>query len=566
MNNLFLTLLETALVLALYYFAYVFFLRNEKNFVLNRFYLLFALLFSVIYPFIRIKFTIETAAIPQLLQTNIAAMVLPEIIVSANNTGSSLNFSMFDILRNIYFAGIVIFAILFFVKIFNVLRMIIFAKKERQNDIFIIKTKQNYAPFSFFNFVVIPENQYDKSEEATIIFHEKKHIAQLHSLDLIFYEIIKILQWFNPFIWLYNRELRSIHEYIADEAVIANGTAQNDYFSLLMFNQIGCQTSKIGNNFNILLIKKRIFMLTNSKTKNVRMLRLIPAMLVTAALLMSQVSLAQKPKSVSQKVENQPVAENDTVSRQDILYIVDGKEVDMYFVNRIDPNDIEAVTVLKESTSVELYGEKGKNGVILITLKKPIDDEDIPKNAVYVVDGKVVADISNLKEDNIRVMDIYTGGGVRQEHIAQYGEKAKNGVVIITQKTAEDREKEWERYKKGTEDEIFPQPEVKPEFKGGQSELMEFLTQNVNYPKIAHENGVDGKIYIRFVVEKDGSVSNVEWLSTNLEKGKMRDAVKALEEEAMRVSKLTSGKWTAGQNNGKPVRCEFVLPITFVLK
>ena len=496
-----LILLETALVLALYYFVYVFFLRNEKNFVLNRFYLLFALLFSVIYPFIRIKFTIEMEAIPQFLQTNIAAMMLPEIIVSANNTGSSLNISFFDILRNTYFIGVVIFTILFFVKIFNVCRIIIFAKKERQDGIYIIKTKQNYAPFSFFNFVVIPENQYDKNEEATIIFHEKKHIAQLHSLDLIFYEIIKILQWFNPFIWLYNRELRSIHEYIADEAVIANGTATNDYFSLLMFNQIGCSTSKIGNNFNIILIKKRIFMLTNSKSKKVRMLRLIPAMLVTAALLMSQVSLAQKPKNVLQKVENQPVAQDDTVSRQDVLYIVDGKEVDMYFINRLKPDDISSTTVLKNETAVELYGEKGKNGVILITLKTP---EEKKKAAEH--------EAERLKQD------------------------------------------------------IFVKPEVEAQFKGGQSELMEFLTKNVKYPKIAQENGVDGKINIRFVIEKDGSVSNIEWLSTNLERNKKKEAVKALEEEAMRVVKLTSGKWIAGKNNGKPVRCEFVLPINFVLK
>jgi TonB family protein len=254
------------------------------------------------------------------------------------------------------------------------------------------------------------------------------------------------------------------------------------------------------------------------------------------------------------------------MSRQDILYIVDGKEVDMYFINRIDPSDIESTTVLKEKTAVELYGEKGKNGVILITMKKPIDDKDVPKNAVYVVDGKVVTDISNLKDDDIRVMDIYTDGGVRKEHIAQYGEKAQNGVVFITLKTDEDRRKEWERLKIGTADEISTNPEVMPEFKGGQKELMEFLNKNVEYPKIAQENGVDGKVNIRFVVEKDGSVSNVEWLSTNLEHKKTPEAVKALQDEAMRVVKLTSGKWTAGQNNGKPVRCEFVLPIYFVLK
>ena len=308
-------------------------------------------------------------------------------------------------------------------------------------------------------------------------------------------------------------------------------------------------------------------MLTNSKSKKVRMLRLIPAMLVTAALLMSQVSLAQKPKNVSQKVENQPVVESNTTP-QNVLYIIDGEKFEGD-INTINPNNIVSTTVLKRGGEaakeyIEKYGGKEDAEVILISMK----DGSLPKTAVYIVDGKVVDAqfVKNISTNEIRSTTVWTGEGVSAELIKKYGEKAKNGVIEIALKTPEQKRIEAERLKQGTSDEIFPQPEVMPEFKGGQNELMEFLAKNVNYPKIAQENGVDGKIHIRFVIEKDGSVSNLEWLSTNLERKKMKEAVKALEEEAMRVVKLTSGKWKAGQNDGKPVRCEFILPITFVLK
>ncbi|MDR0830143.1 MAG: hypothetical protein LBN95_08545 [Prevotellaceae bacterium] len=560
--NILLTLIETALVLALYYIAYVLFLRNEKNFILNRFYLLFALCFALIYPFIRIKLMISTAPI---LPMNFATLMLPEIIVSPYNTASSASFSFFDILRNIYFAGIGIFAILFFVKIFNVFKLIIFSKKEKQNGVFLIKTKKNYAPFSFFNFVVMPENQYNRSEEATIILHEKKHIAQLHSLDLIFYEIIKILQWFNPFIWLYNRELRSVHEYIADEAVIENGTEKNDYFSLLLFNQIGCQTSKIGNNFNIILIKKRIKMLMKENSKKGKMLRLMPAMLVTAALLMSQVSFGQKPaktvKSAPQNVENQQIVavKNDTLPSS-AVYVLDGKIVDVETVQNLKTDKIESCTVLKENSPEHIakYGENAKNGVIIITTKK-----DDVKNVVYVVDGEIANSekAQKLEKDgSIKTVNIYEGAGVRQEHIEKYGEKAKNGIIFIETKKESDLKSEI----------AVEEPQKLPEFIGEEGNLMEYLGYNLQYPKEAVAAVVNIRVIYSFVVEKDGTVGNIEWVTSHIEKDgnnpKVIAAEKLCKAEAVRVIASTSGKWQpAIDKNGAAVSYRMTLPVWFKL-
>jgi beta-lactamase regulating signal transducer with metallopeptidase domain len=500
MNKILVILAETALVLALYYIAYVLFLRNEKNFVRNRFYLLFALLFSVIYPFIKIKLVIPSATV---LQTNITTLVLPEIIASPYNTETSVSFSIFDVLQNIYFVGIGIFAILFFVKVFNILRLIIFSKKEKQNGIFIIKTKKNYAPFSFFNFVVIPENQYNKSDEATIILHERKHIAEFHSLDLIFYEIIKIFQWFNPFIWLYNRELRSIHEYIADEAVIKNGMAKNDYFSLLLFNQVGCRTSKIGNNFNIILIKKRIKMLMKTNSKKGKMLRLLPAMLVTAVLLMSQISCVQKP---AESVEIADVEEIATQNVEELQHVI-------------------------------------------------IRNDTIPANAVFVVEGKVFdgAEVKNIDMDNVGTIVRFMSSGVSPEYVEIYGEKAQNGITFFQMKQTTPK------------NETFEEAQSYPEFIGGEDAFREFLRNNISTPKDVVRAKVNIKLYYSFVVEKDGSVRDIECISSNTGKSvEYMLPTQLCQTEAIRAIALTSGKWKPAVNkNGEDITQRLVLPFEF---
>jgi TonB family protein len=106
------------------------------------------------------------------------------------------------------------------------------------------------------------------------------------------------------------------------------------------------------------------------------------------------------------------------------------------------------------------------------------------------------------------------------------------------------------------EERIFQIVETSAEFPGGQSQMMRFVQKNVNYPEMARENDISGRVIVQFVVEKDGSISNVKTVGAVLGFG--------LEEEAMRVVKRMP-KWTPGEQRGKKVRMRFHLPIRFEL-
>ena len=107
-----------------------------------------------------------------------------------------------------------------------------------------------------------------------------------------------------------------------------------------------------------------------------------------------------------------------------------------------------------------------------------------------------------------------------------------------------------------TETQIFTVVENDPEFPGGMEALYKYLAQNMKYPQLARDNGITGKVYVTFVVEKDGSIANPKVL---------RDIGGGCGQEAIRVVK-SMPKWTPGKQRGKPVRVQFNLPVNFSLK
>ena len=104
---------------------------------------------------------------------------------------------------------------------------------------------------------------------------------------------------------------------------------------------------------------------------------------------------------------------------------------------------------------------------------------------------------------------------------------------------------------------VFVVVENMPEFPGGQAELMKFLSQNVKYPALAQENGIQGRVVCQFVVERDGSIANVEVVRSSQDN--------SLDREAVRVIK-SMPKWTPGRQRGKPVRVKYTVPVNFKLQ
>lgn len=198
------------------------------------------------------------------------------------------------------------------------------------------------------------------------------------------------------------------------------------------------------------------------------------------------------------------------------------------------------------------------------------------KGNLFIVDGKEVSreEFNQIKPEAIASVTVMDVGPAKKA----YGEKGRYGATIVETKQAGSENQQ------GQGDRVYDVCEQLPQFPGGDVKLMEFISRNIKYPEIATENDVQGRVIVRFIVEKDGSLTNPEVLATSPGIGEAipievtsyktekerQDAedhnagVQALRDEAIRVVKAMP-KWIPGKQNGKVVRCKYSIPVTYRL-
>jgi hypothetical protein len=264
MNDFVLYLIESGICLVLFYSVYWIFLRKDTFFVINRFYLVSSAALSLIIPFIKITSPIGSRPLLE------SSVVFRE---GGSLPAHSLGIS--DVLLLIYFWGVMFFLIRF---IFQLLRVLILIKKSRiqkYNGLKVVFIDKDCSPFSFFNFIFINKSNISDDDFQRIVAHEMIHIKQYHSIDLLILEWLTIFQWFNPFVWPYKKSLKETHEYLADYAVIAQGCSAAKYQLLIFEQHVGMKLFELANNFNQSQIKRRITMMTKSKSKGLAKLKFL---------------------------------------------------------------------------------------------------------------------------------------------------------------------------------------------------------------------------------------------------------------------------------------------------
>ena len=279
MNSLFLYLFETGLSLTLLYSIYWLFLKKDTFFNRNRVFLAASILFSMIIPLINIRLAPGTGSIAQFIQLD-EVLITPEI--SRSFTSILLTKSV-SLLLVVYLLGVSFFSGILIFRLYQIWNWIQKGESSTTGEIKIIRVAQNISPFSFFNWIFLPEKHSAEFENDEIINHEKVHIQQVHTLDLLVSELLIVFQWFNPIVWLYRFSFKEIHEYTADSLVLKKGIPIDSYQNLIMNQIFGIQFFPVGNNFNKSLIKKRIIMMTkskSSKTANIKLLFMLPAILL----------------------------------------------------------------------------------------------------------------------------------------------------------------------------------------------------------------------------------------------------------------------------------------------
>lgn len=275
-------LLEANIYLAVFYLGYLLFLSRETYYTLNRIYLLFSCVISFLLPIIQLG--ILKPAEPQIT-------AMPFTPVSPNFAFTPVKFAPVtqpafnwpDVIVYIYLFGAVILFTVLIIKLLQLFKLTRVQDTRPDCRYKLISINQPNIAFSFFNYLFIGKSI---KEPETIIEHELVHINQKHSADIIFIELLKIINWFNPFIYLLQRSIRALHEYIADEKIAASGIDTLAYSSFLVNNAYGLSGSSITHSFfNYNLLKKRILMLHQKRSGSLARLKYLLAVPICAGLL-----------------------------------------------------------------------------------------------------------------------------------------------------------------------------------------------------------------------------------------------------------------------------------------
>ena len=408
-------LLKVNAGIILFYACYKLFCQWDTVFAWRRTALLVFLAFSLTYPLLDINdWMKEQAIVYELAEYTSFIPFVSQDILSTDTYASGIT-NLQTWMMYIYAAGIILLSIRFLIQIISILRM-----RQKGETIYlgnqkIINIPQPIAPFSFFQWIFIHAPQLKQENYQDILTHEQTHANQHHSIDVVLSEIVCIVCWFNPFVWLLKNEIRLNLEYLADKKATEGMNNHKQYQYHLLEVALANQTTNLYNYFNVLQLKKRIIMMNKKRTRMTgRIKYALFAPLAIALLLASNISCT------SSDVDSTPAS-------------TPAMEVD------------------------------------------------------------------------------------------------ENHVFEIVEEGAE--------------------------FPDGMAACLKWMTENLDYPTAASEAGIQGRVYVSFVVQKDGSLTDIKIA---------RGVHPTLDEEAIRVVKKMP-KWKPGRQNGKNVSVRATVPVNFKL-
>jgi TonB family protein len=527
MNNLVEYAIKSGISLTVLYLFYWLMLRRDTHFRINRLVLMGSVFVSMILPLVAsgIFKAPQVQDILPSLSISIASpsaqpgihggsmQIVDEVIISGEKASLFSNLNIWKILTLIYISGaFIVIARLIYQAIFlhAIARL---SDKINYNGYTIVSMTTDMVPFSYFNRIFISASKMDKSSFDSIIAHEQSHLSQGHFIDLFIIEIISALQWFNPVIWLFERSIKEVHEYLADEAVLETGQQQGRYQALLVNQAFGGPVFILTNQFNQSLIKKRIMMMKNKKTSRGAKLKPLLIVPLIAGLLLAFAN----PPMISQTDGNQITIKGNVSDRfsgraiaganlmikgTTIGTITDLQGNYQLIVNSAD--DALIVTVAGYRTQVIPVG---KNSKINVQLEQDIVAIDFNKENQFVLRDKP----ANKGKDEIE------------------GKQGSTGSFIFV--------------------------EEMPAYPGGTLALNKFILENIKYPTDAKKAGLEGTVLVSYIIDSDGELKSIQVI---------RGLGPEMDNEALRVTKMIKG-WKPANQGGRPIATLVTMPVEFKL-
>ncbi|MFV0418942.1 MAG: M56 family metallopeptidase [Dysgonomonas sp.] len=533
MDTFLIYIAKMAICLGAFLAIYIVFLRKTTFFRFNRWFLMLGFIASIVVP--TIKYTYDIVISVPLM--NAIDMSETESVVAGHK-----RVDISQILFMVYLLGLIFVVARNVCAYVKLSRLVKNGIKIEDRGFKLIENGSVKSPFTFLNYIILNTNKLSETEKDLILKHEITHISQRHWIDLLCSECMLVLQWFNPFAWMYVRLLKENHEYLADKAVIDSGISPTLYQAVLINQEFQGPVFSFSNSFNYSKPLNRLSMIKKAKSaswKRITALFIIPVfgLFIWASAeprYIMEYSMEPITKdTVRQVTYSIDIKNGENISGKDTTYIISigdsitlsGKKIitnsvpvkaiykydidqnndsdvkskgtfivynadqkdtlkgkPHFFIRGISsdkkpliildgveisdfgntpPESIESVSILKDKAAIDVYGDKGKNGVVIVETKKGKQDNmkttskldvvhvkdstdsrlyflrttlsnfNSDDKPIFIVDGEKVADINALDINTIKSFEIFKD----KAFIDKYGDEGKNGVILITTKS-----------------------------------------------------------------------------------------------------------------------------------
>lgn len=535
-------------------------LENSKMHRFNRIYLVLALVFSLVMPFVSIPVATESV-----VQVTRQALLVPMAIQPSQNVASENPNDYFEMaLWTIYAVGLLLFGIRFARNLLQIFRTIRDNPTEKRDGVTYVLIDSETIPHTFLNYIFVNSDEFRKRcIEAELFTHEVTHATQKHSIDILAVEILNTILWFNPILILFKKAVKLNHEFLADEAVIARHD-RISYQELLLSKAHFSTQFALASSFNFSITKKRMIMMTKTVSPFIKAAGTLGAT-AAFALLFSLFGFEGVAQSPAPPPPPPPSAPRDMGTAKSYysnttFHIKNGDGTRE--TKRFDELSKEQAALLPpppprisrnklSDKQFYLFSESKRYAVWIDG--KHVENRELKKykssDFVMTQISKVYKNARSKKFAQPNQVSLYTAKGFAQLETATYPQvlewtfDTKGNSVLDHQEISPENGEEWKKV-----GDILSTSSEKASFPGGLQKFYEFFN---NEFKIPVDHKAKERLILKFTVESDGKISNVETV---------RASTDALGKEAVRTIKK-SPDWTPAKENGKAVKSEFHLPI-----
>tara|TARA_R110002167_G_scaffold128508_2_gene310836 strand:+ start:698 stop:2362 length:1665 start_codon:yes stop_codon:yes gene_type:complete len=532
-------------------------LKGETFFQWNRLYLIGTYLLSLGLPWVKIE-ALKTTMPRQFRGYPEFLWKLDQPTLSVMPDGASILQITWQ--QGLFFGGMFMATLLFGYKILQLFRLRQQGQVHYLAEFTRVVIKNSNLAFSFLKSIFLGD-RIAENELQSIIAHELVHIKQRHSWDLILFELMRIVGWFNPLVYIYQSRVSELHEFIADSHVAK--THKNEQYQLLLSQVFQTRNISFVNQFykssltrlfgldrilNFLGLggqaKKRIIMLQKSRSKQIFQLKYLFLIPVVAAMLF-YASCESEGREISGDAIVVGDIENLTATEEQFVFdkLIDlsGSTEDWHLYVKDENSTMKFV---KSNDGSYITGPNNEK----ILAKLAIDSKFNKTMGKDLINNNPQLRYSLLLEERKRLLQNTDEKSEVIINLDQQLEVMKQQIIDMDPSTIAF----------GWVDEVpvFPGCENDADLRNCfQQSIQKHISKNFNYPQEAQEKGIQGRVNIMFMIAEDGAITDV----------KMRGPDKLLEAEAERIiAKLP--RMQPGKQGGKPVKVPFSIPITFKLK